>query len=316
MTAQKIILGVDGGGTKTIAWLATNDNGSVLGRGVAGPSNQRAVGPRLAMSHLDEALQLAFNDARIDRITVAAACFGMAGADRESDRSVVLQWAQEARVADHVRIVNDAVPLLYAADGDGAGIALIAGTGSLAWGCQRDGRIGRSGGWGYLLGDEGSAYAIGLAALQAVTRQADGRGVSTRLTEAVLSHLSLSQTSDIVAAVYGSEIPRAVIAGLATLVFLQSELSDEVAGDIVRFQATELASMVAAVARKLDFGSTFPLAMTGSVLLNQQAYRNEIRRSLDLMGHTVSRCVLVEHAVEGALRIAQQLVSSAPQQST
>ncbi|MBL8811283.1 MAG: hypothetical protein JNM43_13995 [Planctomycetaceae bacterium] len=316
MSSQTLILGIDGGGTKTIVWLAANHNCTVLGRGVAGPSNQRAVGPRLAMSHLDEALQLAFDNAGINRSTVSAACFGLAGADRESDRSVVLQWAQEARVAHQIRIVNDAVPLLYAAEGDGSGIALIAGTGSLAWGCQRDGRIGRSGGWGYLLGDEGSAYAIGLAALQAVTRQADGRGGSTRLTEAVLTHLSLSQPSDIVAAVYGSEIPRAVIAGLAPLVFLQAELSDEVACEIVRFQATELATMVASVARKLDFGSTFPLAMTGSVLLNQQAYRNEIRRSLDLMGHSVSRCVLVEHAVEGALRIAQQLASNVPEQRT
>ncbi len=310
MSFPNLILGVDGGGTKTIAWLAGGPHDEVLGRGSAGPSNQRAVGPRLAMSHLDEAIEQAFSNAGIDRATVAAACFGLAGADRESDRSVVLQWASESRVARSVRIVNDAAPLLHASDGDGTGIALIAGTGSLAWGCHADGRISRSGGWGYLLGDEGSAYSLGLASLQAVTRHADGRGASTQLTNAILSHLSLKQPSDIVAAVYGADVPRAVIAGLAPVVFLQAELSDDVACEIVRFQATELAAMVSSVARKLNFSEGFSLSMTGSVLLHQQAYRNEVRRSLELQSQNVTRCVLVEHAVEGSVKIARSMATA------
>jgi len=313
MPTENLILGIDGGGSKTVAWLARVFHNDMLGQGVAGPSNQRAVGPRLAMSHLDEAIHLAFRDAGLDRSIVTAACFGLAGADRESDRSVVLQWASEARVARNIRIVNDAIPLLHAADGDGTGIALIAGTGSLAWGCHSDGRVSRSGGWGYLLGDEGSAYALGLAALQAVTRQADGRGTSTRLSEAVLSHLSLKQPSELVTAVYGAEIPRAVIAGLAPLVFLQAELSDDVACEIVRFQATELAAMVTSVARKLQLSDGFSLTITGSVLLHQQAYRNEVRRSLELMGQKVTRCALVEHAVEGSVKIARGMAAASPE---
>ncbi len=167
---DRLIFGIDGGGTRTSAFLANVSRpDDILGQGTAGPSNQRAVGPRMAMNNLDLAVQEAFSNARIDRQTVAAACLGLAGADRISDRSVVQDWAQEARLAEKIQVVNDAMPLLHAGAGDGYGIALIAGTGSLAWGRNPQNQTARSGGWGYLFGDEGSAFAIGRAILQAVS---------------------------------------------------------------------------------------------------------------------------------------------------
>lgn len=308
MSRHDLILGIDGGGTSTVAWLASASIHDVLGVGTAGPSNQRAVGPQTAIANLDNAVQDAFNRAGIERQTVRAACFGLAGVDRPSDRAVVLRWADEQRISERIRVVNDAVPLLYAENGDGTGVALIAGTGSLAWGRTNDGRIGRAGGWGYLLGDEGSAYAVGLSGLQAIIRHVDGRGPATGLSEAVLHHLSISQPSEIVSAVYGSEIPRGVIAGLAPVVFTQAELADQVACDIIRFQATELASMVTSVARRLGMSDGLSLAMTGSVLLNQTAYRNEIRRSLNVQGLIIHRCILVEDAVSGAVAVARSMM--------
>lgn len=309
MERSDLILGIDGGGTSTIAWLASASSPDLLGVGTAGPSNQRAVGPQAAITNLDNAVQGAFHRAGIERQTVLCACFGLAGVDRQSDRAVVLRWAEDQRIAIRVRVVNDAIPLLHAEDGDGTGVALIAGTGSLAWGRHQDGRVGRAGGWGYLLGDEGSAYAVGLSGLQAIIRHVDGRGPATGLSEAVLSHLLISQPSEIIAAVYGSEIPRAVIAGLAPVVFTQAELADEVACDIIRFQATELASMVTSVASRLGMSDGFLLAMTGSVLLNQPAYRNEVRRTLNLHGQIVHRCILVEDAVSGSIAIARTMAS-------
>ena len=315
MRRNDLILGIDGGGTSTIAWLASADCEGVLGTGTSGPSNQRAVGPRTAIANLDNAVQDAFINAGIERQTVRSACFGLAGVDRPSDRSVVVQWAEEQRIAERIRVVNDAVPLLYAEQGDGTGVALIAGTGSLAWGRHQDGRVCRAGGWGYLLGDEGSAYAVGLSGLQAIIRHVDGRGPATGLSDAVLHHLSITQPSEIVSAVYGSEIPRGVIAGLAPVVFTQAELSDHVACDIIRFQATELASMVTSVAGRLGISNGYSLILTGSVLLNQPAYRNEIRHTLNLQGQKIHRCTLVEDAVSGAVAIARTMSSETGESS-
>ena len=118
---DRLILGIDGGGTKTVAFLAKmNSPEVIMGQGSAGPSNQRAVGPRIAMNNLDLAVQEAFNDAMRDRQTVAAACLGLAGADRQSDRSVVEDWAQGARLAYKVQVVHDAMPLRHAGSTDRA----------------------------------------------------------------------------------------------------------------------------------------------------------------------------------------------------
>ena len=306
-----LILGIDGGGTKTVAWLASpRPESQILGRGISGPSNQRAVGPAIAMENLDLAVASAFEDAGLIRQTVLAACLGLAGADRPSDRSVVLQWAEEARVAQRVRVVNDAVPLLFAGSGNGIGIALIAGTGSLAWGRNSAGQTARSGGWGYLLGDEGSAFALGTATLKAVIMAADGRADATALLHPVLESLKISGTSEIVTAVYSSEIPRAVIAGLAPLLF-QSELKEDVAvRNIVHQAAQDLATMTDSVARQLQIPAPYPLALTGSVLLHQETYRTAILKALANFGYAPPSVTLVPDAAEGALCLAEDLLHS------
>jgi len=304
-----LILGIDGGGTKTVAWLASpRPNSQILGRGTSGPSNQRAVGPVLAMKNLDAAVESAFENAGLNRQTVHAACLGLAGVDRPSDRGAVLQWADDARLALRVRVVNDAVPLLFAGPGNGTGIALIAGTGSLAWGRNSMGQTARAGGWGYLLGDEGSAFALGTAALKAVIMAADGRAEETALLQPVLESLKISSTAEIVPAVYSSEIPRAVLAGLAPLLF-QPELQEDAAvRHIVHQAAQDLATMTDSVARQLHMPAPYPLAVTGSVLLQQETYRTAILQALTQSGCATPSVTLVPDAAEGAIRLAEDLL--------
>jgi len=310
------ILGIDGGGTKTVAWLAAKVDGSpqrdpiIVGKGVSGPSNQRAIGPVEATHNLDAAIDAAFVDAGLPRATVASACLGLAGADRNSDRSVIIEWAQFSRLADRFEVVNDAVPLLHANGGDGCGVALIAGTGSLAWGRNSRGEIARSGGWGYLFSDEGSAFSIGRSVLQAVSRAVDGRGLQTCLVADVLASLQLSSPQEIVNAVYSQEVPRAVVAGLAALAFAAAGRGDAVAVDIVRHAATELAAMAVVTARRLELDSSLFLAMTGAVLIQNPAFRREVIAEIEAAGLQIAEAAVVENAVAGAVNMANRLAKT------
>ncbi|MEZ6035302.1 MAG: BadF/BadG/BcrA/BcrD ATPase family protein [Planctomycetaceae bacterium] len=305
-----LIIGIDGGGTKSVAWLAsTSDSWQeappiVLGRGAAGPANQRAVGPAVARSNLDAAIKAAFLDAGLPRMTVAAACLGLAGADRASDRRMVEVWADAVRVADSVEIVNDAVPLLHVAPATGIGIALIAGTGSLAWGRNSNGQTARCGGWGYLFSDEGSAFGIGRDVLQAVTAAVDGRGERTRLVTDVIHFLNIKSPEEIITAVYSHEVPRAVVASVACLAFPAAGKHDLVAEKILQKAAKELAEMAAVSARRLALQSDLSLSMTGAVLLQNPDFCEQVIAEIETMGIRLARKIKIEHPVSGAVNMA------------
>jgi N-acetylglucosamine kinase-like BadF-type ATPase len=305
---DQLILGIDGGGTKTLAWLAeAGFPERTLGTGVAGPSNQRAVGPIVAMSNLEQAVDKAFESAGIGRQTVQSACLGLAGADRSSDRSVVERWANETRLATRLIVVNDALPLLYVNPLSGQGVALICGTGSLAYGRHASGRTARAGGWGYLLGDEGSAYAIGRSVLTAVLRSFDGSEQPTQLKEEVLKSLGISTVPDIVPEVYGAEVPRAVIAELAPLAFSACAAGDPVAAEILNEASRQLASMVNAVCRRLELTDS-PLVLSGSVLLHQQTFRSSILA--ELADNRFSHVVVAADPVQGSVRLAAEQLNT------
>ena len=315
-TTTSLVLGIDGGGTKTVAWLAMCADGSrqnkevVLGKGSAGPSNQRAVGPVMALSNLDAAIESAFADAGLPRATVVAACLGLAGADRDSDRRVIEDWASFARVAATVEVVNDAIPLLHVDQGDGCGVALIAGTGSLAWGRNARGQTARSGGWGFLFSDEGSAFSIGRAVLNAVSRAVDGRGEQTCLVADVIGHLKVSSPQEIVTAVYSHEVPRAVVANMAALGFAAAARLDNVAMEILKQAAAELAAMAVVTARRLEMQSMLSLALTGSVLIQNPGFRQQVIAGIEASDVNLVQTTVVEDAVAGAVNIASRLAGA------
>ena len=168
-----VLLGVDGGGTSTEAWLAEPGAGSSAegrrGRRTPRPSGWR---PRTA---LDAAIRAAFDDAGLEPAPVDVACLGLAGFDRPDDRAILTGWADEARLARRLVLVNDGDLVVAAGTPEGWGVGVIAGTGSIAVGRTPDGRTARAGGWGHLIGDEGSAYLFVLDALRLVARRDDGR---------------------------------------------------------------------------------------------------------------------------------------------
>jgi len=317
-----LLLGIDGGGSKTIAWLALCAGAKtpeVIGRGTAGGSNPQAAGFPAALENLARAVAAAFGDAALTpRPTgamvllgktygnlVAAAVVALAGCDRDEDREALSRWAEDCRLARRFRVVHDAVPVLAAGTPEGWGVALISGTGSFAFGQDARGRSARSGGWGYLLGDEGSAYAIALAGLRAAVRAADGRAPATLLLATILQQLGLQRPEQLVPAVYQPEPDRATIAGLAQLVLKTAEAGDAAAAEIVGQAARDLAAMVAAVAKKLDFaGGPFPLALAGSVLLGSGMLQSGLMTELTNLGLQAGPVGRVPEPVAGAVALA------------
>ena len=198
--AADLVMGIDGGGSTTVALVATATE--IIGRGEAGPSNMQAVGVTRAFNAIEDAVAAAFAAAGRTPATVRHAVLGLAGADRPQEQALVRSWAEQFGLAKEVDVVNDAQLLFAAGTPEGWGIALVAGTGSIAFGRTPEGKLGRAGGWGYLLGDEGSAYALVMSALQEVVHAADGRGPPTVLTDRLLWAMGGHKPMDLIPAVY------------------------------------------------------------------------------------------------------------------
>lgn len=309
MRNDELVLGIDGGGTKTVAWLAVRScqaESSVVGRGTAGPANPQTVGFAKAIENLDRAIAAAVNEARAGPGPVAAAVLALAGSDRQQNRRRLHGWAEDRRLARRFRLVHDALPVLLAGSPDGWGVALISGTGSLAFGQTPDGRSARAGGWGFLFGDEGSGYALAVAGLRAAARSADGRGPATELLGALLDRLGLRQPEELILAVHRMADDRAAIASLAEVVTQAAAQGDTVAQEILHEAAGELAAMVAAVARKLEFSSgPFPLALAGGAMLGSHELRRSLCVHLDALGLNADPMADVADPVVGAVRCAQ-----------
>ena len=297
------ILGVDGGGTKTLALLG-DSNGNLLARGVSGPSNYNAVGFDVACSTLESAIRMARKDHHGE---ISALCLGLAGTGRKEDIERFQNWAIDKFPKAAVKVVSDAEILLMADAQSGPALVLICGTGSIVYGRTMSGELIRAGGWGYLFGDEGSGYAIGVAALREVMRAYDGRGAETLLSALVLKHYGLHMPSELVHTVYGSESPRSLIAALSDLVEQAAGQGDSVAIAILEESSRELARAIAAVYPKLG-APTVPLMVTGGTILQGRYLRGAFDRACKTQRLIFTSVRYVMEPAEAALQLAWKLL--------
>jgi N-acetylglucosamine kinase-like BadF-type ATPase len=288
-------VGVDGGGSKTVA-VVVDVEGNERGRGMAGSSNHTGVGIEQAVHNVYSAVEGAARQAGC-ALPVQSAWFGLAGVDHPADYDLLLPYLRS--LSRSVYLTNDA-ELLLSGLPDAVGIALIAGTGSIALGRDARGMVARAGGWGHIIGDEGSGYELGCRCLQAVARAVDGRGQATMLVEMLLKHWRLGDASDMIGKVY-NDSDKATIAALSALVFAAARDGDEVACGMVEDAARELALVTVAVKNKLDFGGgEAALALGGGLLLHETDFRTKV---VDAIGTRmpVGDVVLVEEpALSGA----------------
>ena len=296
------VLGIDAGGTKTVALLA-DAGGRIVGEGRAGGANLQAHGELEIEKVLHGVIDVALGE---QPVVPAAVCLGLAGVDRAGDAQVIREIMRRLGFRSHTLIVNDALIALVAGSGGiGPGIVLVSGTGSIAYGVNRLGAAARAGGWGSSLGDEGSGYWIGRRALAAVVRDTDGRGPRTALTAMVLERFGLSRPEQLVAAIYDDVSGRSAIASLGATVERARAEGDVVAIDILRDAATELSLAASSVVTRLDMrGDQFPTWLAGGLLTSVPWLAAEVTRHLaEVAPRSVVAALTVEPAL-GAVRLA------------
>jgi glucosamine kinase len=295
------VLGIDAGGTKTVCLLA-NDRGEVLAEARRGGANLQAS------DELD--VEKVLHDVMADvldphDVVPSAICLGIAGVDRPGDAAIVRAIMKRIGFKARVLVVNDALVALEAGAPAIPGVVVIAGTGSIAYGRNDRHEAARAGGWGYVLGDEGSGYWIGRAAIRAVLSAADRRGPDTQLTGLLLEYFGVPRAQELIHQVYQATLKPAAIAALAQSVHTAFQHGDQVAIGILRGSADQLESSALSVARRLDLvGTGFPFVLAGGMFRAVPWLHEELARRLPLAAPQ-SRTVLldVEPAV-GAVRLA------------
>ena len=308
------VLGIDGGGTKTACVLLAPD-GRTIARSESHASNYHAVGAEVAQANIRLAIEQTLQQAiehqdqcAPSELEICGIGLGLAGVASREDVAVVRGWVAEYiaeaiggcrwtfHEGDHARVYIDhdcAIALTGGValvdrrrddpptskiNADGIGIAAIAGTGSIVFGRDATGETARVGGWGYLLGDEGSGYDLARRGLQAALYAADGRGETTALLEEFQRHFHARSPRDLAMAVYRQRLPVRDLAALSAIVDRVAVAGDRVAHRIIEQGATEIAIAIRACAHQLCFASDhrFEIVTIGGVWQSGAGFRDRV----------------------------------------
>ena len=295
------VLGIDVGGTKTVCLLG-DEEGRVLSTAKGPGANLQAVGEL----QLEKVLHTVMEETVAQQAAVPAAiCLGIAGVDRPDDAIVVRGIMGRIGYKARILVVNDALIALQAGIGAAPGIVIVSGTGSIAYGCDRHGYAARAGGWGYVLGDEGSGYWMGRLALRAIVREVDGRGQPTSLTPRVLAHFSVARPEELLQTVYHEDFKPAAVAALATHVQQARDEGDVVATAILDRGAKELVAAAASVTNQLELtGEEFAFVLAGGMFKAVPWLRDELTRQLPTIAPRSRTLLLDMEPAFGAVRLA------------
>ncbi len=234
-------------------------------------------------------------------LPVDTLCAGLAGvAERGEAKDLVVLRISEAALARRVLVVSDHEVAFDDAFGQGDGILIIAGTGSIAAARSGTGALIRVGGWGQLIGDEGSGYRLGLEGVRAAVRAADGREPRTALTEGVFAPLGVESARQAFEWIRG--VAKADIAALAPRVIEVAEGGDGVARDIVSRGVEALVGHAEALARNISFKEPPPIALAGGLIEPGGGLRDRLVRALEERGFRVSPEPVIPG--RGAIRLA------------
>jgi N-acetylglucosamine kinase-like BadF-type ATPase len=303
------VLGLHIGGSKTHAVRSDLGRGQGQGRSKGAGANSDA---HLEITEASANLSSVGHqgaDAVLRRIAAAvgegiqAVCAGAAGADTPASRAVLSALLTEHFPGARIDVVHDTRVVLAAADLD-AGVVLVAGTGSVAWGRNREGQEARSGGYGYLLGDEGGGYSVVRDAVREALREYYAGLEPGTMVSALMAATASADALQLMDLFYAKPEPDHW-AGLAPLVLDLAVEGDPAA---LRIQA-EAAHSLATLARQVlgELGLDLPLVMAGGLLVNQQQLAGAVARKVALEDPSLIR-ILGQAPVHGAVKLARQLV--------
>ena len=288
------VAGIDGGGTHTRIELRDMDNG-FLRQGEFGPFNINSIGETAFRSLLREIFDWCGGMEACARL-----CVGAAGISNPRVGEILAEELTAAGFAGQWKLCGDQEIALRGAV-DGAGLVVIAGTGSICFGKNAAGETARSGGFGHLIDDGGSGYAIGRDVLSGAVRSVDGRLEGAKILQAVCQRLG-GGPEKIVPFVYSPETDKAAIAKFS-YVALELASEDWASAEILRREAEELAALVKAVQRRLSMPGC-AIALLGGLLTEENAYRQVVTEELSALGQVVD----AKHsALWGAAQMAWEL---------
>jgi glucosamine kinase len=295
-------IGIDGGGTKTTC--AVGDDVTLLASATAGPSNIVRVGDAQTRESLHRCIREACAAAGITLQQVSRTCLGGSGAGHPELARVVREIVAEL-LSTPIDVVGDMQIALEAAFDTGKGVIVIAGTGSIAYGRDRQGRTLRAGGWGFAIGDEGSAHWVGRSAIQSLLRASDRRdGVAdSPLAKALFKRWNVNSFADLARA--ANSVPPPDFAALFPAL-LSSR--DDLATEVLRNAGRELAELASAVLERLfaQQETLIPVAMTGGVFRHSEVVRQTFYNELRKLDSRAEIQAHVVEPVEGALRMARR----------
>ncbi len=294
----RYLLGIDGGATKTLAAVLDIER-STLHLGHGGPSNQDAVGVRAAGEALFGAADQALAAAGISDEALDAAVLAVAGTDTDA----VIAHVRAERSPDWI-VVGDVVGAWATATGARPGVGAISGTGSNVFGVGADGRPWRAGGWGHLLGDEGSGYWLGLQSIKAALRDRDTSGPPTAITDALLEFFGAPSVEAFAPTVYSKPLTKSEIAAFAVETARLAAQGDAVARELFQAGAHELGQQIAAVIAQTGLEGEFPVGLIGSAYKAGAVFLDPLTRAIHEQAPAAQVAVVEMAPVGGALLLA------------
>jgi len=318
-----LFLGIDGGGTRTLACLG-DERGRILAKAVAGPSNPTKVKVGAAKKELLRAARAALRKAsavavrkeallegavgnRSNKPCLEAVCAGVSGVDPPALSRPLLAWLRKAIPARRHLLTTDAAIALHAALGTAAGMIVIAGTGSIAYARDHRGETLRVGGWGASFDDLGSGHDVGRKAIRAALCDFDGSGERTVLTPRICRALKLSKITQITQKQTNLEIKQ--VAALSTLVSEAARQGDRVARRLCAQAGADLADLALALSRLLSRRKTLPIVCSGSFFRSSPTLRRSFARRVHQRLPSARVRLLRREPVEGALAMARNLAA-------
>ena len=304
MTA--IVVGVDGGGSRTRVMVA-DETGKEIVTVEGGPSAVRPGEAEKSADMIEATVKDALAACDMTNVVPKVLCVGVAGAGRDAERDALWQALMSRDMAEDVAVHPDAMIALDDAFGDGPGLLVISGTGSVGYGRGPAGAFARCGGWGPNCGDEGSGAWIGRRALSIVTASYDVREPDTQLTGAVLTAAEVNEVADLVA--WGAAATPATLATLAPVVLSVAQGGDLRANSLVTLAVEELVLHARTLARQLfgDERAAVPWALCGGLLgkgtLLRKRMVHRLKTAVPGAQLREEELVPVRGAVRGALRL-------------
>lgn len=302
---KRYVMGVDGGATKTLAAvLDLQTNALHLAHG--GPSNEDAVGAKAAVQALLGAADEAIERAGVAPEDLGAAVLAVAGTDTDSIAAHVRAARTEAWI-----VVNDVVGAWATATGGSPGVAVISGTGSNVFGVGRDGSAWRAGGWGHLLGDEGSGYWLGMQSIKAALRDREASGPATALSDAACEFFEMASVEALASRVYSKPLTKGEIAAFAVETGRLAERGDVVARGLYELGARELGDQIGAVISRtgLADGSVgaFPVGLIGSAFKAGPVFLEPLARAVHECAPAAEVVPVAMAPVGGSLLLASKV---------